>query len=170
LLLVGFVCALRRSELVALTVHDIAGSPPQAVTIRRSKTDQTGGGQKIAIPRVGGPLCPSAALQSWLDVGHISSGPIFRPINKWNQVGEGPLSAAAVRDVVRKRASDFCVLHVSAHSLRSGFVVAALNAGLSLPAVRGVTRHKTLQGLAHYAATVFPGRAEMAALLRAPAE
>jgi site-specific recombinase XerD len=50
LLLLGFAGAFRRSELAALTVADL--EPNEAglrVTVRRSKTDQEGKGQVVAI-------------------------------------------------------------------------------------------------------------------------
>ena len=52
LLAFGFAGAFRRSELLALAVADLTESPEGLrVLIRRSKTDQAGEGQEIAIPR-----------------------------------------------------------------------------------------------------------------------
>jgi hypothetical protein len=51
----GFAGALRRSELVALDVAHLKLSDEGfVVTIAKSKTDQEGQGQTIAIPRVHG--------------------------------------------------------------------------------------------------------------------
>ncbi len=58
ILAVGFAGALRRSEICALTTNDIEFIEPQSgkdawkmfIYIRRSKTDQEGRGQKIAVP------------------------------------------------------------------------------------------------------------------------
>jgi integrase len=51
LLLVGFAAALRRSELVALDVADVAFVPEGMIlTLRRAKTDQEGQGAETAIP------------------------------------------------------------------------------------------------------------------------
>jgi len=51
LLAFDFAGAFRRSELVALEVADLAFEPDGVrVQIRRSKTDQEGQGQEIAIP------------------------------------------------------------------------------------------------------------------------
>jgi integrase len=48
LLLVGFFCALRRSELVALAVEDLdRQSDGWIITIQRSKTDPYGRGQHV---------------------------------------------------------------------------------------------------------------------------
>jgi site-specific recombinase XerD len=67
LLLIGFGGALRRSELVALDVADIAETETGLlVTIRGSKTDQERAGVTIAIAR-GDVACPAKALREWLD-------------------------------------------------------------------------------------------------------
>jgi integrase len=51
LLLVGFFCALRRSELVSLCVTDVHTSADGwTVNIRRSKTDQNAAGQRVSLP------------------------------------------------------------------------------------------------------------------------
>jgi integrase len=53
LLAFGMASAMRRSELVALDVADLTETPDGLhVLIRRSKTDQEGAGQVIAVPLV----------------------------------------------------------------------------------------------------------------------
>ncbi|MEZ5583321.1 MAG: integrase, partial [Candidatus Competibacteraceae bacterium] len=85
LLLTGFAGALRRSELVALTTHDVQfGEPGLTLTIRRSKTDQQGQGRSIGIPYARGPVCPVKALHTWLNrfIAPKTDGsavPLFRP-------------------------------------------------------------------------------------------
>ena len=52
LLLAGYTGGLRRSELAALAVEDLAWVSEGAVlTLRRSKTDQEGQGRKVAVPK-----------------------------------------------------------------------------------------------------------------------
>ena len=70
MLLLGFGAALRRAELVALTIGDVAPVPGRGLllTIARSKTDQHGAGQRVAVhanPAEPG-CCPAAALEAWL--------------------------------------------------------------------------------------------------------
>lgn len=61
LLALGFAGAFRRSELLALRVEDLTETKDGLrVLIRRSKTDQEGEGQEIAIPR-GSRLRPVAS-------------------------------------------------------------------------------------------------------------
>ena len=67
--------AFRRSELAALQAEDLAQTPDGLrVAIRRSKTDQEGQGQEVAIPR-GYRLRPVEAVQTWLAAAEINSGP-----------------------------------------------------------------------------------------------
>jgi hypothetical protein len=74
LLALGFAGAFRRSELVALQVEDLAEcADGLRVTIRRSKTDQEGAGQSVAILR-GVRICPVEAVQTWLARAEISTG------------------------------------------------------------------------------------------------
>jgi hypothetical protein len=66
LLSIGFAGAFRRSELVALQVTDLEEvADGYRVTIRRSKTDQTGEGAEIVIPR-GLLIQPVQHVQPWL--------------------------------------------------------------------------------------------------------
>jgi hypothetical protein len=70
MLLLGFGAALRRSELVGLSLGDIEPVPGRGllVTVARSKTDQHGAGQRVAVwanPAEPG-FCPEAALAAWL--------------------------------------------------------------------------------------------------------
>jgi site-specific recombinase XerD len=79
LLALGFAGAFWRSELVALEVADLAQvTDGLRVMIRRSKTDQEGLGQEIAIPR-GCRLRVVEAVETWLSAAEISSGPYFVP-------------------------------------------------------------------------------------------
>jgi hypothetical protein len=78
----GFAGAFRRSELVALNVADLEESDDGLkITIRRSKTDQEGHGETIAIIR-GGACCPVKAVKAWLQASGISDGALFRPVAK----------------------------------------------------------------------------------------
>lgn len=80
ILLVGFYGALRRSELAGIDVEDLKFTRlGLLITLRKSKTDQFDQGQMIAIPMVKDKdLCAVTALQKWLDVSGITTGPVFR--------------------------------------------------------------------------------------------
>ena len=158
LLLVGFFCALRRSELVALTVDDLERRPDGwIITIQRSKTDPYGLGQRVPLPAFLGPLCPTAAITDWLAISKIAEGPLFRSIGP-NQNPTSPLPAPQVGVVLRQRAGEagLAAIGLSAHSLRSGFAVSATRAGIAAAQIQAVTRHRTLAGLAPYVRTAGP--------------
>ena len=98
LLALGFAGAFRRSELVAMTVADLVDAPDgYRVMIRRSKTDQEGAGQEIAIPR-GCRIEPVKLVQAWLQAAGITEGPVFRPVLKGRRVLEEPLCGHSPSD------------------------------------------------------------------------
>ena len=105
LLLIGFGGALRRSELVALDVTDIAKTETGLlVTIRGSKTDQERAGATIAIAK-GDVACPARALREWLDAAGIEQGAIFRPIDKAGTVRASRLTCRSVANIVKSYAA-----------------------------------------------------------------
>ena len=82
ILLAGFGGALRRSEIVGLDVGDLEFVEGRGVvlTVRRSKTDQHGAGQAVAVWRSDDPdLCAPTALRRWLEHRHArhSDDPLF---------------------------------------------------------------------------------------------
>jgi len=94
LLLVGFVAALRRSELAAVAVADVAEHQNGLVlSIPRSKTNQTGEQTELVVlPRAGTPaLGPVTALAAWPAAAGITAGPVFRPVSTGNRALARPL-------------------------------------------------------------------------------
>ena len=153
LLAFGLACCLRRSELVALDLADIAAVPEGLrVTIRQAKTDQEGRGATIAVPD-GRRLRPVARLQDWIGRAGLTDGPLFRRLsNAGDKVLDAPLSDRAVARVVQARvaAAGFDPAAFGGHSLRAGFLTSAARAGASVFKMREVSRHKTIQVLANY--------------------
>ncbi len=152
LLALGFAGAFRRSELCALEVADLVEVPDGLrVLIRRSKTDQTGEGQEVAIPR-GYKLRPVEAVQAWLAAAEISSGPVFRAVTKGGKVSDQPLADDSASKIVKRYAArvGLEVASFSGHSLRSGFLTSAAEAGTSIWKLAEVSRHKSLDTLRGY--------------------
>jgi integrase len=152
LLLLGFAGAFRRSELVALDVADLEETEEgMRVSIRRSKTDQEGKGEVIAIVR-GSVNCPVKAVKNWLQAISITEGPMFRPVTKGGKVGNSRLTDKSVASIIKTYArrlglneADF-----SGHSLRSGFLTSAARRGASVFKMRDVSRHKSMDVLQSY--------------------
>jgi site-specific recombinase XerD len=152
LLLVGFAGAFRRSELVALQVEDCRINGTLRITIRKSKTDQEGEGRLKTIPAIGGNLCPVAALQDWLDTAEITSGPVFRRMDRHGNLYPDPITAQVVSHVVKQTAqvAGLDYRNFSGHSLRSGFITQAFNAGANGFDIMEQTHHSNPKTLAGY--------------------
>lgn len=156
LLLIGFAGAFRRSELVGLRCEDITRyDTGLELLLRRSKTDQEGIGRTVFIPHARGNRCPVKALLTWLDTAGIESGPLFRPINRHDQIaGDKALTpqsvALIVKSAVRAIKGDVAAQLVAGHSLRSGFVTEAATVGLQSYQIREQTGHTSDVTLARY--------------------
>ena len=153
LLLIGFAGGFRRSELVGLNVKDIEQARQGIiVTIRRSKTDQTGEGRRIAIPFGRTRHCPVLALEKWSEQSGIGEGPIFRPITRHERVCPTRLSGEAVSVILKERMANIGIdpTEYSGHSLRSGFATSAAQAGASSWKIRAQTGHASDAMLSRY--------------------
>lgn len=153
LLLIGFAGAFRRSELVGFDCGDVEPVGRGIVLhLRRSKTDQTGQGRKIAIPHGRTRWCPIRHLTDWLTFAGIEQGPIFRSIDRHGNIAPDRLSAEAVSTILKKRveAAGFDPATFSGHSLRAGLATSAAMAGASSWKIRQQTGHKSDAMLARY--------------------
>ena len=104
LLCLGFAGAFRRSELCALEVADLTEVPDGLrILIRRSKGDQEGQGQEVAIPR-GYKLRPVEAVQTWLAAAEISAGPVFRAVARGGRVSCEALADDSAARIVKRYA------------------------------------------------------------------
>jgi integrase len=165
ILLIGFSSAMRRSELVALNIADLEWTADGVmIRISRSKTDQEGLGQSVAVPR-GATACPVAALKAWIEAAGIVEGAVFRRIfnKKCQRVTDQRLHGRAIAVIVKKGAArlGFDVSSFGAHSLRSGLVTSAVKRGVSLLKICDQTRHKSIEMLRIYCrdAELFVGNA-----------
>ncbi|TCN30144.1 site-specific integrase [Sinorhizobium americanum] len=144
LLLLGFAGALRRSELVEITVEDLTFSDEGVdVFLPRSKTDQEAKGQSVAVLN-GKALKPADRLKEWLSAAGITSGPIFRRINRGDHLTADALTSQSVALIVKKYAdaAGLDVERLSGHSLRAGFVTSAAENRASISRIMEVTRHR----------------------------
>lgn len=144
----GFAAALRRSEICALQVADVEfprrarRAPGMFVLVRRSKTDQLGRGQKVAVPE-GARIRPVARLRGWLRVAGIERGPLFRTMRRGGHVQGRPLHPTDVARMVKRWAGAIGLdpAGYSGHSLRAGFVTSAAVHRARLDKIMEVTRH-----------------------------
>lgn len=163
LLLLGFAGAFRRSELVELTLDDLEETANGLrVTIRRSKTDQQGAGQTIAVVR-GDVHCPVEAIKAWVQAAGISEGNVFRSVGKGGRVSPKPLSTKSVAGIVKAHASRAGLNpdDYAGHSLRAGFLTSAAENGANLFKLMEVSRHRSVETIRGYVrnADLFKGHA-----------
>jgi integrase len=127
IILIGFVGAMRRSEIVNLQISDLKEVREGfELTVRFSKTDQTGEGMVKTIPFGSNPeTCPVAAIKTWLGELNgcgIIEGPLFRAIDRHGNIRNKALCAASIALIIKRnehlkeRADTY-----GGHSLRAGF-------------------------------------------------
>lgn len=166
LLLVGFVAALRRSELSTLDATDVHDHTNGLVlSIARSKTNQIGTQDELVVlPRSANPRrCPVTVLRHWTELARIADGPLLRPVSKGNRALPRRLSTGAINDIVQAAVRRSGIDDpdepetgtgerggYSAHSLRVGFVTYAHTRGASDRAIAHQTRHRSLSSVGTY--------------------
>lgn len=154
ILLVGFMGAFRRSELVSIEVHHIHfSSRGMEIFIPDSKSDQEGEGNVIAIPIIDRTeVCAVRALRNWLHAAQITKGPVFRGFKKNGEVRATPLSDRFVSEIVKQYVSLIGLdpAMYGAHSLRHGFATTAASYGVEERNIMRQTRHKSVNMVRRY--------------------
>lgn len=150
ILAVGFAGALRRSEICNLSVQDVEFLEPREddgdrmwLTIRQSKTDQEGKGQRVAIVD-GRGIRPIERLRLWLEQSGITDGPLFQTMRRGGHLRGRALHHSDIPRIVKHYAS-FTGLdpkQIAGHSLRAGFVTSAAVHHARLDKIMEVTRHR----------------------------
>ncbi len=153
LLQLAFFGAMRRSEVVCLTLAHLSWEPQGIlILLARSKTDQQGSGIQKAIPYGDALCCPATVLREWIGASGITHGPLFRSISKWGALGTTHLHAGSVNTILAdcaRQAGVAIASTLSSHSLRRGLATSAYRAGASLRDIKrqGGWRHDaTVQG------------------------
>jgi site-specific recombinase XerD len=158
LLLLGFSAALRRSEIVALDLEDLSWSDTGvSIRLRKSKTDQEMASRQVAVPFVGNGTCSATAIKEWIASSGVVDGALFRSIDSRGRTGER-LHPQSVNKILKRFAelAGIPAYLVSGHSLRAGFVTAAVMAGADLASIQRQTGHVSLDMLAKYIRGVDP--------------
>lgn len=154
---VGFAGALRRSEICSLRFDDVefhggAGERRgMSLHIRRSKTDQGGRGQTVAIPD-GAAIRPVERLRRWFSLSGIDRGPAFQTMRRGGRLQGRALTASDVPRLVKHYvdAVGLDPAEYSSHSLRAGFVTCAAVHHARLDKIMEVTRHKNANMVLRY--------------------
>jgi site-specific recombinase XerD len=161
LLLIGLAGAFRRSELVAVHVEHVTirrddGRDVMSIDVPESKTTQEGEPLYKTIPALPDKrVCPIAAYRAWMNAAGIQSGHVFRPIDRWGNLRAGGMDGQEVARIVKRVAAaagytESELKRYAGHSLRSGYVTAATQAGANDSDIMEQTGHQTSATLRRY--------------------
>jgi integrase len=157
IVLLTFASGRRRAEIAALNVEDLDFSRAGflIVTIRKSKNDQGGAGQFVAIPRLERGPCAVAAIDAWLDVIQKKRGALFVTFSPHGELRDTRIEGRLVAEVVKRLFRDAGAAPrdidaIGAHSLRRGFVTSADMAGATTAQIMDVTGHRDPKSLRRY--------------------
>ena len=147
LLAFGWASAMRRSEIVALNWEDLSFVDEGViVTIRQSKTDKYGEGQKIAILYGRNrSTCPVCLLKAWQSISYTDDKQaVFASISRAGKNKNIRLSDRDVARIIKKyaRAIGLEDSVLAGHSLRSGFITTASKNGVPNHTIMKHSRHK----------------------------
>ena len=149
----GFSAALRRSELCNLRTDDLEckGAGGIVLRVRRSKTDQQGTGQRIAVVQ-GRAIMPIAHTARWLSASSIRKGFVFQTLLRGGVASGRPLDPGDVARIVKRRARIIGLdpREYSGHSLRAGFVTCAAAHHARIDKIMEVTRHRNAESVLRY--------------------
>lgn len=163
LLLVAFASGgRRRSELASLRVEQLIDEPAvpadpgqrdglmlACMTMELGRTKATTAEEGSRVKLVGRAV---DALRCWLTVATISTGYIFRQIDRWDNIASCPLSPGGINYIVKRRLAlaGYNPADYSAHGLRAGYLTEAAKEGIALPEAMRQSQHRSVQQAANY--------------------
>ena len=146
ILLIGFAGAFRRSELIDISIEHIeVTAEGLKILIPKSKTDQEGAGRLVAIKRGRNAVtCPVRAYLDWIAAAAITSGQVFRSIDRHTNI-KLPITSQSIALIVKRAAvaAGLDSTKYSGHSLRAGFVTQGALNGASESNIMRQTGHKS---------------------------
>ena len=155
ILSIGFAGALRRSEICALDVRDVAFDDDHLdrmiLHIRRSKTDQAGHGYRIPIPD-GETIRPVTRVRTWLERSGLTGGRLFRTLRRGGHLRPGSLHHSDVPRIVKHYGAlaGLDPATIAGHSLRAGFITSAAKHHARLDKIMTISRHKSAEMVLEY--------------------
>jgi site-specific recombinase XerD len=147
MLLLGFAGGFTRGELVALDISNIYVTDERLRILLPSSASAWRSGRVVTIPRgERADTCLVRAIRAWYAISGIRWGPLFRPIDRHGRVGATRLSDRAVALVIKRaaRRAGLDPARYAGHSLRAGFVTAALAGGAPERVIRAQTGLRSL--------------------------
>lgn len=154
LVLLGFWRGFRSDELSRLAIEHITLVPGEgmAMYLPHTKTDRAHQGTVFKAPALS-RLCPVTAYQQWIEVTQLTSGPVFRAINRWGHISDDALHPTSFIQLLRSlfaQAQIPLADQYSSHSLRRGFASWANSNGWELKTLMDYVGWKDMRSALRY--------------------
>ncbi|HDS1721843.1 site-specific integrase [Pseudomonas putida] len=132
LILIGFWQAFRSDELSRITFENVRADRNQGMVIylSHSKTDRDASGSSYELQAFK-VYCPVSAYLDWQQVSGLTSGLVFRSINRWGKLAETGIHRQSIDHILNRVSRDLFPNEpkFSTHSLRRGFTDWAVREG-----------------------------------------
>ena len=167
LLAIAYDAMLRRSELVAARVSDLAPHVDGGATlmVHRAKTDTDGRSATVYVARDSSDL-----ILDWLQRSEVRDGHLFRSVTRGGEIGERlhPSQVPRIFKAMARAAGlpPNVVACISGHSARVGAAQDMIAAGIEMPAILQAGRWRTVAMASRYGERLLPGRSAAAQLAR----
>ena len=141
IIVIGYACGLRRSELAALQLADFDADTGTLI-VRAGK-----GNKERVLPVEGGA---KAALLDWLTVRGDVPGALFLAIRKGDHITEDGMTDQAIYYLLERRYEQAKVKAFAPHDLRRTFAGDLLDAGADIVTVQKLMGHANANTTAGY--------------------
>lgn len=154
LLLIGFWRGFRGDELTRLQVEHVTVLPGEGMVcyLSQTKSDRQYQGSSFKTPALS-RLCPVEAFVAWINLSQLTSGPVFRAIDRWGHMSEDGLHEDSLIPIFRstlKNAGIESAQLYSGHSLRRGFANWATANGWDIKTLMEYVGWKNIQSAIRY--------------------
>ncbi|ONK09557.1 Site-specific recombinase XerD [Streptomyces sp. MP131-18] len=145
-----------RDRALWLLAFAVAGRSAEVAALRADGIVQVSQGLDVHVPSVKGrpardvvvgygkspDTCPVRAWLTWRAAADIMRGAAFVPIDRWGNLGDTALSAAACRDIIARNAERAgLAVRLTGHSMRAGFITTSRVAGKREEKIRAQSGH-----------------------------
>lgn len=153
LVLIGFWRGFRADELARLQVENIQAQPGVGISfyLPHTKSDRQNLGTTFHTPALK-KLCPVAAYANWITVAGITSGPVFRKLDRWGNLADLGINASSLIPMLRRVLEQAGVPAdtYSSHSMRRGFATWATANGWDIKSLMTYVGWKDVSSALRY--------------------
>ena len=136
-----FGCGPRRAEVVTIDISKLNFADRSIKVIGKGNKER-----ELEMPPRTIDL-----VRTWLEESGLQFGPLFRPVNRWNQLAvDRRLTARGVYDIVTRRIREVGLEKASPHDLRRRFLTYLLDNGEDLATAADMAGHSSADTTRRY--------------------